>query len=151
MTRPSRLRVVEGMWKLITTALLLSSAVACTDENVSAPTNQVAPIGNMTVFAYTSGRVTEAGANQPIPSAIVDWIGIDVAWDAAADGVGTDANGTYQLLVGPPQPWSAEPRRFLIRARQTGYDTQEVEVQLPIRVSGQSRTLTVNFSLQRAS
>jgi hypothetical protein len=150
MTRPPRLRVVEGMWKLMTTALLLSSAVACTDENVSAPTNQVAPIGNMTVFAYASGRVTEAGSNQPIPSALMDWIGIDAAWDAAGDGVGTDANGTYQLLVGS-QHGSPESRRFLIRARQTGYVTQEVEVQLPTPVSGQSRTLTVNFSLQRAS
>ena len=132
------------------TALLLSFAVACTAENVSAPTTPVAPNGNATIFAYASGRVTESGSNQPIPSAIVDWIGIDAAWDGAADGVGADANGTYQLLVGPQQRGSAEPHRFLIRARQTGYVTQEVEVELPTPVSSQSRTLTVNFSLQPA-
>lgn len=66
MTRPLLLLVVKGTWKLIATTLLLSLAVACTREHVSAPTNPVARIGSMTIFAYASGRVTEAGSNRAI-------------------------------------------------------------------------------------
>jgi hypothetical protein len=49
-----------------------------------------------------------------------------------------DVNGIYQMTVGP-RPGSAE-RRFLIRARQTGYDAQEVEVQLPRRADRSEAT-----------
>jgi len=135
--------------KAITTALLLSFAVACADEKVSGPSNPMAPIGSTALYAYASGRVTESGSSQPIAFAIMDWISIEGAWGDAADGISADANGTYQLRVGP-QPGSTE-RRFLIRARKTGYVSQEVEVQLSTPVIGQSRTLTVNFSLQPVS
>ena len=138
--------------KLITTALLLSCAVACTDDGVSSgPANPMMPIiGTAAPYGYASGRVTESGSNLPIASATVVWADLGGVWEDAGDGVSTDANGSYQLTVGPLHgPGNAE-RRFLLRASKIGYLSQEVEVQLPAAGSDLPRTPTVNFDLKLA-
>jgi hypothetical protein len=86
-------------------------------------------------MGYVTGVVTDAVTKEPIAGASVEWAGVAEAWGDRGHGVMTDANGTYQMLVGPVPGGG-----ILMRAWKAGYESRVLTATV-------TPSVVVNFAL----
>ena len=92
------------------------------------------------VQSRVTGVVRDAVSGAALPGAQVEWAGIAEAWGDRGSGVTTDAEGRYQLWVGPLDGPGSGNGAFSLRASKAGYSEAHVIANLAQQ--------TVNFDLR---